>query len=197
MSGCPGRLPNASKKIFRCWSLQSSSERPVKNIVASLKVESLLKELHKLEVEFIIIGGMAAVAHGSAYLTGDLDLCYSRKKKNLQKLGEALAPFHPRLRGAPPDLPFSLDTHTLRSGLNFTLTTDFGNLDILGEVSGLGGYGEALSFSEEVELYGMRCGVLTLEGLIKTKRAAGRAKDLMLLSELEALLEIRKSQKKS
>ena len=168
----------------------------MKNIVASLKVESLLKELHRLKVEFIIIGGMAAVARGSAYLTGDLDLCYSRKKENLEKLAIALAPFHPVLRGAPPDLPFCLDVHALRSGLNFTLTTDLGDLDILGEVSGLGGYGEALSASEEIEIFGMRCRVLTLEGLIQTKRAAGRSKDLMLLPELEALLEIRKSQKK-
>jgi predicted nucleotidyltransferase len=67
----------------------------------------------------------------------------------------------------------------------------------LGEVTGLGGYSGALPFSEEVEIFGMRCKVLTLEGLIKTKRAVGRAKDLRLLPELEALLEIRKSQKKT
>ena len=164
--------------------------------MANLKVESLLKELHRREVEFVIIGGMAAVVHGSAYLTVDLDLCYSRKSENLEKLAQALAPFHPLLRGAPPDLPFSLDVNALKSGLNFTLTTDLGDLDLLGEVTGLGGYGEVLSFSEELELFGMRCKVLTLEGLIKTKQATGRAKDLRLLPELEALLEIRKSQKK-
>jgi predicted nucleotidyltransferase len=167
----------------------------VKDIVPILKVEDLLKELRRLAVEFVIIGGMAAVAHGSAYLTLDLDLCYSRKKENLEKLAQALASFHPRLRGAPSDLPFHLDVAALRSGMNFTLTTNLGDLDILGEVSGLGGYPEALSFSEELELYGMRCRVLNLEGLIKSKKAAGRTKDLMLLPELEALLEIRKSQK--
>jgi hypothetical protein len=70
--------------------------------VASLKVEDLLKELHRLDVEFVIIGGMAAVAHGSAYLTLDLDLCYSRKEENLKKLAQALAPHQPLLRGAPP-----------------------------------------------------------------------------------------------
>lgn len=165
--------------------------------MANLKVDSLLKELYRLEVEFVIIGGMAAVAHGSAYLTVDLDLCYSRKKENLEKLAQALAPFHPSLRGAPPDLPFSLDVSAFKSGLNFMLTTDLGDLDLLGEVTGLGGYAEVLSFSEEMEIFGMRCKVLSLEGLIKTKRAVGRAKDLRLLPELEALLEIRKSQKKS
>jgi predicted nucleotidyltransferase len=169
----------------------------VKNIVAVLKVEDLLKELHKLDVEFVIIGGMAAVVHGSAYLTLDLDLCYSRKEENLEKLAQALASYQPRLRGAPPDLPFRLDAATLRSGMNFTLSTNAGDIDILGEVSGLSGYSEALLFSEELELYGIRCRILTLEGLIKTKKAAGRTKDLMLLPELEALLEIRNSQKKS
>lgn len=78
--------------------------------------------------------------------------------------------------------------------MNFTLSINLGDLDILGEVSGLGGYSEALLFSEELEHYGIRCKVLTLEGLIKTKKAAGRTKDLMLLLELEALQEIRKTQ---
>ena len=70
-------------------------------------------------------------------------------------------------------------------------------MDILGEVTGMGSYEKLLPFSEELEIYGMRCQVLTLEGLIKSKRAVGRAKDLMLLPELEALLDIRNSQKKS
>jgi hypothetical protein len=64
-------------------------------------------------------------------------------------------------------------------------------------VAGLGAYAEVLSFCEELELYGMRCKVLSLEGLIKSKQAVGRAKDLRLLPELEALLEIRKTEKKS
>ena len=160
-------------------------------------VEKLLKALYDQEVEFVIIGGAAAVLHGSAYVTGDLDVCYSRKRENLKKLAIALAPVNPSLRGAPKDLPFRLDEGTLQSGLNFTLTTDLGDVDILGEVTGLGSYENLLPFSEEMEVFGIRCKVLTLEGLIKTKRAVGRKKDLMLLPELEALLAIRKSQKKS
>jgi hypothetical protein len=81
--------------------------------------------------------------------------------------------------------------------LNFTLTTDLGDVDILGEVTGLGSYEKLLPVSEEMEVFGLGCKVLTLEGLIKAKKVAGRTKDLMLLPELEALLEIRKSQKKS
>lgn len=160
-------------------------------------VEKLLRALYDQEVEFIIIGGASAVLHGSAYVTADLDICYSREKENLKRLAAALAPFNPSLRGAPIDLPFRLDADSLNSGLNFTLTTDLGDLDILGEVTGLGGYPSVLTFSEELEIFGMRCKVLTLEALITSKRAVSRAKDLLLLPELEALLEIRNSQKKN
>ena len=160
-------------------------------------VEKLLKALHENDVKFVIIGGAAAVLQGSAYVTADFDFCYSRERENLAKVASALAPLHPSLRGAPKDLPFQLDANALRAGSNFTFATDLGAVDILGEVSGLGGYPEVLSFSEEMEVYGMRCRVLSLEGLIKSKKAVGRTKDLMLLPELEALLEIRKSQKKS
>lgn len=103
-------------------------------------VEKLLKTLDDHGVEFVIIGGAAAVLHGSAYVTGDLDVCYSREKENLKKLALALASFNPSLRGAPRDLPFHCDADTLRSGMNFTLMTDLGDVDILGEVTGLGSY---------------------------------------------------------
>lgn len=95
------------------------------------------------------------------------------------------------------NLPFQFDADSLRSGLNFTLTTDLGDVDVLDEIAGLGSYEAALQFSEDMEFFGLRCKVLTLEGLIKSKKAVGRAKDLRLLPELEALLEIQKSQKKS
>ena len=98
-------------------------------------VERLLKALQREGVAFVIIGGVAAVLQGSAYVTADLDLCYSRKKENLEKLAKALGPFHPSLRGAPKNLPFHLDVDALRSGLNFTLVTDVGDLDIFGEVT--------------------------------------------------------------
>ncbi|MGH7847089.1 MAG: hypothetical protein ACREQW_18245 [Candidatus Binatia bacterium] len=159
------------------------------------EIEKFLKSLHASEVRFIIIGGMAAIAQGSAYLTADIDFCYCRDKENLEKLARAMVPFHPRLRDAPGDLPFKLDSATLSSGLNFTLSTDFGDVDIFGEVSGLGAYEQTLAFAEELDLFGISCRVLTLEGLIRSKQAAGRAKDLRLLPELKALQAIRRSQK--
>lgn len=156
-------------------------------------VEKLLKQLHQYGVKYVLIGGMAAVAQGSSYLTADVDLCYSRDGDNLERLAKALASFHPTLRGAPPGLPFKLDAPTLRSGLNFTLSTDIGDLDLIGEVTGLGSYERVIESSEGLDIYGIPCHVLTLEGLMVSKKAAGRPKDLRLIPELEALLEIRKS----
>jgi hypothetical protein len=104
-------------------------------------------------------------------------------------LADALAPFHPRPRGFPDELPFLWDEATLRNGTLFTLKTGLGDLDLLGEVTGLGSYEEARTVSTEVEAYGRRFLVLDLKGLIKAKRAAGREKDLRALPELESLLE--------
>lgn len=155
----------------------------------------LISSLIQSEVDLIIIGGLAAVAHGSAYLTRDLDVCYSREPANLERLARALEPFQPRLRGAPADLPFRLDPPTLRAGMNFTLSTTAGDLDLIGEVAGLGDYSRSLSASEEMEVEGFRCRVLTLEGLIRAKKASGRPKDLALVTELEALLELRRERR--
>jgi hypothetical protein len=114
----------------------------------------------------------------------DLDLCYSRDRDNLRRLAQALAPHHPRLRGAPPDLPFLWDDQTLASGLNFTLTTDLGDLNILGEVAGIGGYAQALAASSELSVGAVCIRVLDLGGLERAKRAAGRIKDLLDLAEI-------------
>ena len=160
-------------------------------------VEKLLKALHEQTVDFVVIGGAAAVLQGSAYVTNDLDICYSREKANLEKIAKVLAPLNPSLRGAPKDLAFRLDADSLAFGLNFTLSTNLGDLDLLGEVAGLGGYAAVLSFSEEMMLFGMPLRTLTLEGLIRSKKAAGRGKDLRLLPELEILLRIRKTKNRS
>jgi hypothetical protein len=95
----------------------------------------------------------------------------------------------PYLRGAPPGLPFVLDVPTLRNGLNFTLTTKLGDLDLLGEVAGGGTYKELLPRTFVVEAFGVKFRCVDLPTLIKLKRAAGRPKDLEAIAELEALRE--------
>ena len=91
-------------------------------------------------VDFVIIGGVSATFHGSARVTYDLDICYSRATINLQRLAAALALFHPRPRGFSDELPFVWDERTLRNGTIFTLQTDLGEVDLLAEVAGLGTY---------------------------------------------------------
>lgn len=150
---------------------------------------SLLTLLAGAHVEFIIVGGAAATAHGSARLTQDLDIVYRRAPENISRLAQALAPHTPYLRGAPPGLPFSLDEKTLRNGLNFTLMTQLGALDLLGEITGGGLYEDLLPHSIRLSLYGAECLCLGLERLIYVKRAAGRPKDLEILAELETILE--------
>ncbi len=153
------------------------------------QLERLLAALHEGGVAFIIIGGVAARAHGSARLTDDLDISYSRDPANLDRLVEALGPLMPYLRGAPPGLPFEWSAATLRAGLNFTLSTSAGALDLLGEIVGGGRYEDLLPHSSPVTLFGRETRLLDLPWLIHVKRAAGRPKDLEVIAELEALRE--------
>lgn len=149
----------------------------------------LLRSLSDVGVQFIIVGGAAATAHGAARLTQDLDIVYRRDADNLRRLAAALSPHEPYLRGAPPDLPFIFDAETLRRGLNFTLTSKLGDVDLLGEIAGGGAHDDLLPDSIEIDLFGIRCRCLGLRKLIEVKRAAGRPKDFEAIAELEALLE--------
>ncbi len=147
----------------------------------------LLRVLLDDAVEFILVGGVAGVLHGAARATYDVDVVYRRSPDNLSRLVEALAPHGPYLRGAPSGLPFSFDVETLRRGLNFTLTTALGDIDLLGDVTGGGRYEDLLAHSQPIPLLGTTCQCVTLEGLIRLKRAAGRPKDIEAIAELEAL----------
>lgn len=154
--------------------------------------KALLEALVGSKVEFILVGGVAATAHGSAHLTSDLDVVYSRSAENLRRLADALSPHKPYPRGAPAGLPFVWDAGTLRNGLNFTMTTTLGDVDLLGEITGGGGFEALLPHTVAILLYGTELRCLDLETLIRVKRAAGRPKDFERLGELEALLEERK-----
>ena len=151
----------------------------------------LLQALAAAGVEFIVVGGIAGAAHGLARATYDLDVVYERSPGNLGRMVAAVAPLDPYLRGAPPGLPFRLDLETLQRGLNFTLTTRLGDLDLLGEITGGGGYAQLLDGSLEAQLFDVSCRFLGLDQLIKVKRAAGRPKDLEAIAELEVLRDER------
>ena len=157
-------------------------------------LEALLRALAGSNVEFLIVGGVAAGIHGSVRATTDVDLLYSRVPVNLDHLASALAGAHPYLRGAPAGLPFRWDAKTLRRGLNFTLVTDFGDVDLLGEIVGGGTYEDLKDQTIRVRIFGVECLCLDLATLIHVKRAAGRPKDLEAIAELEKLLELKERQ---
>jgi hypothetical protein len=148
---------------------------------------ALLRALTATGVRFIVVGGAAATAHGAARLTVDLDIVYDRTRENLTRLVAALTELNPYLRGAPPGLPFRFDAETLRHGLNFTLTTAIGDIDLLGEITGGGGYDDLVPYTITLKPFGIECLCLGLHRLIQVKRAAGRAKDWEAIAELEAL----------
>lgn len=149
----------------------------------------LLERLSDGRVDFILVGGVAATVHGSSRLTEDIDVVYQRSPENIQRLARALADVTPYLRGAPRGLPFQWDAITIERGLNFTLTTTLGAIDLFGEIVGGGRYEALLPHSIEVDVFGTRCKCLGLRQLIDVKRATGRPKDFEAIAELEAILE--------
>jgi hypothetical protein len=150
---------------------------------------TLVDALAANQVRYVIVGGVALVLQGSGRTTRDLDICYARDTENLAALAAALSPFRPTLRGAPADLPFRLDSPTLRSGLNFTLQSEAGDIDLLGELTGVGRYEDLAPGADVMELYGHPVRVMSLDALERAKRAVGRLKDLADLAEI---LEIRR-----
>ena len=157
-------------------------------------LRAVLDQLHARGVEFIVIGGVAANAHGSARVTYDLDVLYNRTDENIARLVQAMAPLNPYLRGAPPGLPFVFDARTVKAGLNFTLETSAGWADFLGEVAGVGRYGDVLEHTTRMDLTDDESLVIDLDWLIMAKRAAGRPKDLEVLAELEILRDLTEKQ---
>ena len=140
------------------------------------RFDGLLETLATSGVQFIVVGGAAGAAHGSARFTQALEVVYARNRANLERIVSALAPYSPYLRGAPPGLPFGWDVQTLQSGLNFTLTTDLGPLDLLGEITGGGKYEDLLPHTEQMEMFGVTCRFVTLVTLIQLNGPpAGRA----------------------
>lgn len=156
-----------------------------------ISLEEVVELLNGGDVRYLIIGGWAAIIHGTARATYDVDVLYARDAVNIEKLAATMAAWSPYLRGAPPGLPFRFDPPTIRAGLNFTLTTSHGDIDFLGEVAGGGTYEQLLPFTQVAVSGGRPCRVVNLEMLIQLKRAAGRPKDMEVIAELQALLEER------
>ena len=149
----------------------------------------LLETLVRHRVDFVLIGGLAAAALGSSRSTYDIDVAYSRTSENLEQLVGALTELGATLRGAPPDVPFLLDAKTLRSGLNFTFSTRFGALDILGEPAGAPKYEDLKRAASPITIRGFPVHVASLDHMIAMKEAAGRPHDRLAAAELRAIAD--------
>jgi hypothetical protein len=152
-----------------------------------MQLIQLLTRLADGGVRFALIGGVALIARGVQQSAQVVDIAYARDRENLARLAATLRPLNPRLRGVPAGLPFVLDEGSLLSGLNFTLDTDLGPLDLFGDVPGLGTFERVDAASGELEIAGARILVLTLDGLEAAKRATGQPKDLVDLGYIRAL----------
>jgi len=149
-----------------------------------------LKVLLRHDVRFVIIGGIAGRLWGSPTMTNDVDICYDRGPANLDRLAAALTDLGARLRGVDNDVPFLLDALTLAKGQNFTFTTDFGSLDVLGLPAGVKDFNELAVNATMFDLgEDVVVPVCDIDDLIRMKRAAGRPKDRIELEILSAVRE--------
>ena len=155
---------------------------------------SMLSGLTKKKVRFVVVGGVAAAAHGSSRVTNDLDICYDAESvANIGALASVLAGWKAYPRGIEAGLPFIMDDRTLRNAPILTLTTSEGDIDVMDRIAGVGPYDSVRRHSERISALGVRFRVLDLPSLIKAKRAAGRPRDFDHLPELEALLALRRT----
>ena len=152
-------------------------------------LSELVGRLIAERVEFVLVGGFAAVAHGVTLLTRDVDVCCRLNEANLLRIEKAVADLHPVHRSRP-DLPLALTKEQCAGLKNLYLKTDLGVLDCLGEVLGVGSYDDVAFHSIEVELPAGKCRVIDIDALIRAKEAMGRDHDKMTVKQLKAIKKL-------
>jgi hypothetical protein len=157
-----------------------------------MSLTGTLSALNAASVDYVVVGGVAATALGSARITFDVDICYDPHPDNRARLVSVLNGWHAYLRGVEPGLPFTLDDRMLRNAPVLTLVTSEGDLDVMDRVAGVGDFAAVRAASEAASMFDIPVRILTLDALIAAKRATGRQKDREALMELEALRELRR-----
>lgn len=154
-----------------------------------MATDRLLDGLLSEGVEFVVVGGVAAVLHGSTLLTRDLDICVPLGSDSFLKLQAALAPLNPRVRAGADQIPLQLDAGQADRLRNLYVSTDEGRLDCLGYVAGVGDYDAVLRDSIPITLGGRTCRVIGIDALIRAKEVTGRPHDLQTVIQLRAIRE--------
>jgi predicted nucleotidyltransferase len=150
-------------------------------------LQRLLQRLDDAGIEFVLVGGYAAILHGSSLLTRDVDVCAVLTASTIEKLRHAFHDVHPVHRLSSPQHSF-LDVPEPGTALdNLYLNTDLGTLDLLGRITGVGDYARVAREAVEVELFGRRVLAISLDDLITAKEALGRDKDLIAAKDLRAI----------
>jgi hypothetical protein len=152
----------------------------------------LLARLSEADLEFVIVGGFAGMLHGSSLVTRDLDVCAVLSHENVEKLRRNLSDLKPTHRLTPQRLSFLDNPAPGASVNNLYLETTLGPVDVLGSIKGVGDFGRVRERSVEVELFGQRCRVISIEDLILAKEAMSRPKDALAAKELRAIAEKQK-----
>lgn len=155
-------------------------------------LSDLIVRLAANGVQFVLVGGYAAVVHGVSFVTRDIDICLSFSPENLLRLHTALRDLHPRHRLTPQRLPFQPTAESSTDLKNLYLETDWGVIDCLGEVLGIGGFEAVLARSSEIEFPFGKCRVLEIDALIEAKEKMGRPHDLLTVRQLKAIKEAKK-----
>jgi hypothetical protein len=160
-------------------------------VEGEFRPERILRVFHDHGVRCVLIGGFAAVIHGSPYVTTDVDLVPATTADNLKRLSAALAGLHARVwtDGEPGGLGFPFDAASLASSSVWNLVTDFGRLDLAFEPSGTGGYDDVARDAVHLTILGAEVDVASLADVIRSKEAAGREKDRLVLPVLRRILE--------
>jgi hypothetical protein len=153
-------------------------------------LSELVGRLIAAEVEFVLVGGLAAVAHGATLVTRDVDICCRFTEANLMRIQRAFADLHPVHRSRP-DLPLDLTREQCASLKNLYLRTDLGVVDCLGEILGVGGFDQVAEHGVVVDSPVGKCRVLDLETSIRAKEAMGRDHDRIAVKQLR---EVQKRQ---
>lgn len=150
-------------------------------------LEGLLEFLVKSPLDFVLIGGFAAVLHGSIHTTRDVDICLVLSPECIEELRRILTPLHPKHRMTTDKLSFLEHPSDLHRIKNLYLETDLGVLDIVTHIEAVGDYYDVLKNACDIELFGGKCAVISIDDLIKSKRSLGRHRDLLIVEELETI----------